>query len=95
MKITNIPTVEASELEKTYDVDIFDCDFAQEAENDSYVRLDLTDDRISDLYEEIEWQEGKGEENSRYCKGLKAELKIIKGLRDIGYEMFMLVHIYW
>ena len=95
MKITNVPTVKASELEEVYDIDIFECDFTQEVHNDSYVILDLTAERLDQLYEDLEWWEGKGEGGSRYARGLRSEIKIIEGLRAIGYEISILVYVSW
>lgn len=95
MKITNVPVVNSWELEETYAVSIYDCDFTQEVENDSYVLLDLTLDRLEQLREDLEWQEGKGESGSRYARGLRSEIKIIEGLRTIGYEISILVYVSW
>jgi hypothetical protein len=95
MKITNVPVVNSWELEEKYEVCIYDCDFAQEVNNDSYVLLDLTLDRLEQLREDLEWQEGKGESGSRYARGLRSEIKIIEGLRDIGYEISILVYVSW
>lgn len=95
MKITNVPVVNNWELAERYDVSIYDCDFTQEVNNDSYVLLDLTLDRLEQLREDLEWQEGKGESGSRYARGLRSEIKIIEGLRDIGYEVSILVYVSW
>ena len=95
MKITNVPVVNGWELEEAYAVSIYDCDFTQEVENDSYVLLDLTTDRLDKLREDLEWQEGKGESGSRYTRGLRSEIKIIEGLRALGYEVSILVYVSW
>ena len=95
MKITNVPVVNSWELEEAYAVSIYECDFVQEVENDSYVLLDLTLDRLDQLREDLEWQEGKGESGSRYARGLRSEIKIIEGLRALGYEISILVYVSW
>jgi hypothetical protein len=90
-----MPTVSCWEVEKAFDVCIFDCDFTQGVENDSYVTLDLTQDRVDELKEELEWQEGKGDGDMRYARGIRAELKIIEGFREMGYDTSILVFITW
>ena len=39
-----------------------DCEFAQMAENDSYVRLDCSDYGLEELYKYLDWEVRKGNE---------------------------------
>ena len=93
MKIVNVPTVDAHEIENEFGISIYDCEFAQMAENGGYVVLDLTTDHIEDLREEIEWNKDKFFE--RYVERLKNELKVIDYFRGIGYDIEILVFIDW
>lgn len=93
MKIVNMPTVDADEIEKELGIRIFDCEFAQMAENGSYNILDLTHDHVEKLKEEIEWQIGKCADS--YLNRLKNELKLVEYFRSLGYDTEILVFISW
>ena len=93
MKIVNVPTVDGCEIERELGIRIYDCEFAQMAENGGYVVLDLTTDHIEDLREEYEWNKGKGFD--KYVERLENELKLIDYFRGIGYEREILVYVTW
>ena len=93
MKIVNVPTVSGSEIERELDISLFDCEFTQCVENDTYVVLDLTDDKVDELREDIEWYEGKGEQG--ILTRMRNELKIVEYFRSIGYNISILVYVSW
>lgn len=93
MKITSVPTVTSNEIWNEWNIRVFDCCFTECAENDSYVVLDLSEDRVDELKEDIEWQTGKGD--SAYLHRLKNELDLIENFRNIGYTISILVYVSW
>lgn len=93
MKIVNVPTVTSDEILNEWDIRVFDCCFTECAENDSYVVLDLTEDRVEELKEDIEWQTGKGD--SAYLHRLQNELDLVENFRNIGYTVSILVYVSW
>lgn len=93
MKIVNVPTVTSDEIWNEWNIRVFDCCFTECAENDSYVVLDLTEDKVDILKEDIEWQAGKGD--STYLRRLKNELNLVENFRNIGYTISILVYVSW
>ncbi len=93
MKIVNMPTVNANEIEKELNIRIFDCEFAQMVENGSYVPLFLDENQIAEDKEEIEACDD-GTEDS-YVQRLKNELTVIEYFRSIGYSDKILIYISW
>lgn len=93
MKIVNVPTVTSDEIQNEWNIRVFDCCFTECAENDSYVVLDLTEDKVDILKEDIEWQAGKGD--SAYLRRLKNELNLVENFRNIGYTISILVYVSW
>lgn len=93
MKIVNVPTVDGDEIERELGIRIYDCEFAQMAENGGYVILDLTTEHIEDLREELEWNKDKCCDS--YVERIANELKVIDYFRGIGYDIEILVFIAW
>ena len=93
MKIVNVPTVTAKEIKEELNIDAYECEFAQDAKNDSYTILDLTEDHIDDLREEIEWNKDRCEE--KYVQRMLNELKLIDYFRKLGYDMEILIYGCW
>lgn len=93
MKIVNVPTVTAKEIKQELNIDVYKCEFAQEAENDCYIILDLTEDHIDDLREEIEWNKDHFED--KYIQRMLNELHLIDYFRKLGYDMEILVYVSW
>lgn len=93
MKIVNVPTVTEKDILNELNIDVFECEFTQEAENDSYVILDLTEDHLEDLKEEIEWNKDKCED--KYVRRLLKEIQLIEYFRNLGYDMEILVYVSW
>jgi hypothetical protein len=93
MKITSVPTVTSYEIFSEWNIRVFDCCFTEGVENDSYVVLNLSEDRVSELKEDIEWQTGKGD--SAYLRRLKNELNLVENFRSIGYTVSILVYASW
>lgn len=93
MKIVNVPTVLSSEIEKELNISVFECEFTQCVENDTYALLDLTEDKIDTLKEDIEWYEGKGE--TGILTRMRNELKVVEYFRSLGYTASILVYVSW
>ena len=93
MRIINVPTVTSDAILNEWDIRVFDCCFTECVENDSYVVLDLSEDRVEELKEDIDWQTGKGD--SAYLRRLKNELDLVENFRNIGYTESILVYVSW
>jgi hypothetical protein len=93
MKIVNVPTVLGSDIENELNISLFDCEFTQYVENDTYALLDLTEDNVNTLKEDIEWYEGKGE--TGILTRMRNELKIVEYFRSLGYTVSILVYVSW
>jgi hypothetical protein len=93
MKITSVSTVTSDEIFNEWNIRVFDCCFTEGVMNDSYVVLDLSEDRVNELKEDIEWQAGRGD--NVYLRHLKNELNLIENFRSIGYTVSILVYVSW
>lgn len=68
-------------------------EFAQMAENDSYVRLDCSDAGLEKLYEDQEWEAGKC--GGRYER-ITNQIKLVEILRkQYGFMFEILVWVSW
>lgn len=68
-------------------------EFAQMAENDSYVRLDCSDAGLEELYEDQEWEAGKC--GGRYER-ITNQIKLVEILRkQYGFMFEILVWVSW
>ncbi len=93
MKIVNLPSVTSSEIERELDISVFECEFTQCVENDTYTVLDLSDSRVDELKEDIEWYEGKGE--TGILTRMRNELRVVEYFRSLGYNISILVYVSW
>lgn len=91
MKIEMVPTVNSWDIEEEFGIRVFNCLFTREWENDSYISLDLTEDRIKELWEELQ----DCSDETRYVKALKNELDLINKFRAMGYTENILVYVSW
>lgn len=91
MKIEMVPTVNSWDIEQEFGISVFNCLFSREWENDSYISLDLTEDRTKDLWEELQ----DCSDETRYAKALKNELDLINKFRAMGYTESILVYVSW
>ena len=91
MNITMKPTVTSSEIEREFGIRVFDCAFAQEVGNDSYITLWLDDAQTKELWEEI----NDCADEEKYVKRLKNELELINRFRELGYKDSILVFVSW
>lgn len=62
MQIKSINYIDADDIRELTGKHWSDFEFAQMAENDSYVRLDCSDYGLEDLYESLDWEVEKGNE---------------------------------
>ena len=93
MNIYKMPVVNSSDIEKEFGIRVFDCEFTQMVENDSYVELYLDEDRPRELYDDIRYYSNKCED--AYVKRLKNELELINKFRNLGYTNSILVYVSW
>lgn len=92
LKIKNMPTVSGDAIREEFNIDIFECEFTEMAENGSYVTLRLDDDAVEDLKNSIEWQQSNP---SRYLNKLRNQLNLVEKLRELGYTDEILVFVSW
>lgn len=64
-----------------------------ECANDSFVFLNLSEEKLQELCEEIEYYQNKFEDN--YIRQMKNEIDLINYLRSLGYTDSILVEICW
>ena len=93
IKVTNIPTVTCDDIERELGIRVYECEFAEMAENDSYVMLDLDNDHIEDIKADLDWNQGKC--NEFLEKRLNNELTLINYFREQGYTDRILVFVSW
>ena len=93
MKIVNVPTVLSSDIENELNISVFECEFTQCVENDTYALLDLTEDNVNTLKEDIEWYERKCE--TGILTRMRNELKVVEYFRSLGYTTSILVYVSW
>lgn len=87
MKIVNVPTVTSGEILDEWDIRVSGCCGI----DNNYIILDLSEDRVEELKEDIEWQKGKCD--SAYLRRLQNELALIENFRNIGYTDSILVYV--
>lgn len=104
MKIKTVNVVDCHDLDEAIGVHWSDCEFAQMAENGSYVDLDCDDDEIEEIVEDIQWQLGKESlttmdevhlSSNSYLKRLYNQYKVMKYFRDEHKLTSILINIYW
>ena len=95
MKIKMMPTVNSWDIKEEFGIRVLDCLFTQEVENDSYVSLDLTEDRTKELWEELQECSDETRYERLYAAELKNELDLINKFRAMGYTENILVYVSW
>lgn len=89
MKIEMVPTVNSWDIEEEFGIRVLDCDFAYWADNDSYVTLDLDENRLQIL------ENYSNDDESFYAKFWRNELNLINKFRAMGYTENILVYVSW
>jgi hypothetical protein len=92
IKVTMTPTINIKDVEKQLNVHMNDFEFTKMADNDSYVALCLNDYATEELEDSIAWEEGK---NTRRQQRLRNQLTLVHLLRDMGFNDYVLVYIFW
>ena len=93
MQIKSINYIDADDIRELTGKHWSDFEFAQMAENDSYVRLDCSDAGLEELYENQEWEAGKC--GGRYER-ITNQIKLVEILRKrYGFMFEILVWISW
>lgn len=103
MKIETVNMVDCHGLDEAVGVHWSDCEFAQMAENGSYVNLACDNDDIEEIIEDIEWQLGKESlimdevhlSSNPYLKRIYNQYKVMKYFRDEHKLTSILIHIHW
>lgn len=93
MNIETKRIISVSEIEKELNIHFSKFEFAQTAENGSYVELFCDDDAREELVEDIEWYAGKGSPiYDRLCN----QLVLVDTLR-YTYGIFdsVLIYVFW
>ena len=93
MQIKSIYYINADDIRELTGKHWSDFEFAQMAENDSYVRLDCSDAGLEELYEEQDWLKDK--ESGTYER-LTNQIQLVEILRkNYGFMFEILVWISW
>jgi hypothetical protein len=92
VKVTMRPTVDFDDISAELGIHMSDCSITEMAENGSYITVDLSNERVEELKEEIEWEKGKSDLRLRK---LENDLRIIELLRSLVPCDSILVFIFW
>ena len=100
IKINLMPVVNCWDIDDALGIRTLDCEFAQMAENGSYVSLDLSYDHIKELEENIADETRKNEDvitysPRSYMTRLQNELAVVKALRATTQREEVLIYIMW
>lgn len=93
MNIETKRIISVSEIEKELNIHFSKFEFAQTAENGSYVELFCDDDAREELVEDIEWYAGKGSPiYDRLCNQL-----VLVDILRYTYGIFdsVLIYVFW
>ena len=104
--IHNINYINAEDLDELVGIHWTEFEFAQMAENGSYVYLSLDEDDFEEIQESIEWELGKSSlpatttevlhYNNDFLRRILNQKKLMLMLRDqYGLRDGVLIHIYW
>ena len=92
IKVTMRPTVDFDDITDELGIHMSECSITEMAENGSYITVDLSNERVEELTEDIEWERGKSD--LRFQK-LQNDLRIIELLRTLVSSDSILVFIFW
>jgi hypothetical protein len=92
IKITFQPTVDFDDIADELGIHMSECSITEMAENGSYITVDLSNERVKELTEDIEWEREKS--GLRFQK-LQNDLRIIELLRSLVPSDSILVFIFW
>lgn len=84
--------IDIEDVEKEFKTHMSEYEFTQMAENGSYVPLNCDDASLEELYEDLEWEAGKG--SGRYQR-IKNQIQLVEYMRKLGYRSMVLVSVYW
>ena len=93
MKIKYVPTITCDEVSELIGKHWNECEFAQLAENDSYVTVYLDQDAFDTINEDIEWEEGKS--SSRFNRLVAQKDLMIKLHDEYGLTDKILIEVSW
>lgn len=93
IKFQCMPIINSDAIQKEYGIRVFDCEFAQGAERDSYQYFACDNAQLSFLWEEYEWHKDK---ESAYAQRLKNDIDLIERIQDdFGDIHEVLIYISW
>lgn len=92
LKIETKYVIDIEDIEKEFKTHMSDYEFTQMAENGSYVSLECDDGTLEELYEDLDWENGKS--HDRYLR-IKNQIQLVEYLRNLGYRDMVLINIYW
>lgn len=93
MKITMRPTINMDEICEILKCHLSDFECTQMAENGSYIIFDCSDERMEDLTEELDWEQGKG--NTYRLNRLIHDYDLMRLLREQGVLDDILIYVSW
>lgn len=93
MEIKYVPTITCDEVSELIGKHWNECEFAQLAENDSYVAVYLDQDAFDTINEDIEWEERKG--SSRFNRLVNQKELMIKLHDEYGLTDKILIEVSW
>lgn len=92
VKVTMKPTVDFEDISTELGIHMSECTLTEMAENGSYITVDLSNERVKELKEDIEWEQGKSDLR---LERLQNDLRIIELLRSLVPCDSILVFIFW
>ena len=92
MKVTMKPVIDIKDICEEMCIHMSGFEFVQDAENDSYISLNLNEEAFEDLQEEIEWEDGK---SLSRLERLKNQYRLMRMLYKTGYVDEVLIYVNW
>ena len=93
MEIKYVPTITCQEVSELIGKHWSECEFAQLAENDSYVTVYLDQDAFDTINDDIEWEERKS--SSRFERLINQKELMIKLHDEYGLIDKILIEVCW
>lgn len=93
IKITMCPTINMEDICRELGLHMSDFECTQMVENGSYIIFDCSDDRVEDLFEDLEWEKDKGE--TSYFNRLSNDYALVNLLRAQGILDYVLIYVSW
>ena len=93
VKLKSIPYITTDDVEELTGKHWGDFEFAQMAENDSYITIKCDDGSLESLYEDAEWFKNKFEDTK--LEHTTCQIKVVEYLRSVGYRSDVLMYVHY